>query len=245
MKLMIGCNLLTSVQTLAYYPHMNFWYYLGKNHPDWTIYSNMPRRYSIDRMRNETAQKAMELECDWLMFYDDDVMFSPSAIDTLLEETPGDVRGGITLVRGHPFRPMAFKWDDNKLVSYNDYESQVGEDGILPVAALGFSLVMIKVDLLKKMQPPFFMTGTHNTEDVYFCLRAKDHDPTCEININTNVPTYHILDSYYISPANRNGFIDLEMYLGNVFHDKPSREDRPAEYHEYVMEQIRKKVVQE
>jgi len=242
MKILVGCNLLTSVQSMAYIPHMSFWYRLGKNHPDWDIVAYTPRRASIDGMRNTAAQFALEQECDYLFFYDDDVILPYGVLESLLE-TGADIAAGVTMIRSYPFKPMAFKYEDTKdggkqLVDYLDYADHVDDNGIVECGAIGFSCVLIKVALLKEIPKPYFVTGSRNTEDVYFCVRAKEHKPTVKIIMDTKVPTMHLLDQYAISPENVEEFCMLEKSLFDMTSD--SQHDRGMEYRTQCLEQLRR-----
>jgi hypothetical protein len=199
MKILIGINCLTSVEQVAYANHLQFFYRLGKNHPDWTVMINTPRRMSIDRMRNMSAKAALEYECDYLMFIDDDVIVPLDSLEKLIE-ADCDIAAGWTIIRGHPFENMAFKFDEKKNFTHYNWERG---PGLVDVDAVGFSCALIKVDLLKKVQPPFFVTGPYNTEDIYFCVKARDAVPDCSIVVDSAIETAHILGPELIAPWNK------------------------------------------
>ena len=176
MKILVAVNTLTSVESSVYSNHCQFWFRLGRSSPhDFILYH--PKRTSIDRMRNTAAKLAIENGCDYLLFVDDDVLIPVNAIDCLIE-ADGDCVAGWTIIRGYPFKNMFFRYSKElNLVNLRDDELPEGslkEDSreIIPVDAVGFSCVLLKVESLKKVETPYFVTGPYNTEDIYFCVKA-------------------------------------------------------------------------
>ncbi len=200
MKTLIGINNLTQIDQLAYANHIQFFYRLGKELPNDQFLLCNPRRMSIDRMRNEAAKIAMELDCDYLMFIDDDVLIPFHAFQ-MLQHHDKDICAGVTHIRGYPFHPMIFDFKDKKNSYVVDYAEKADkETKLLEVDAVGFSCCLIKVALLKRMLTPFFVTGLQQTEDVYFCQRAKEQFPETSIFVDVSVETGHILGSDIIDP---------------------------------------------
>ena len=164
-----------------------------------------PRRMSIDRMRNEAAKIAMEGEFDNLLFIDDDVLLPLDAFQKLYAADK-DVIAGVTHIRGYPYPPMIFNFTDEQYKK-NSYVTNYAKmcdpfTGLLECDAVGFSCCMIKVSLLKEMVPPYFVTSTHQTEDVYFCKKMKDSFPEKKIFAHCGVLTGHILGSDFVEPGN-------------------------------------------
>lgn len=252
-KILIGCNLLTEVKSMAYPNHMQFWCNVARKFDNDQIIFFSPRRVGIDRMRNEAARMALEYECTHLFFYDDDVLLPSDTLDVLLktmEETKAKVVGGVTQVRGYPFKPMIFKYAKRdvgsiwSMTTYEDYEDHVGENGIVSCDAVGFSCCLIDTSVLRLVEPPYFVTGPENTEDVYFCHKINVEFEDKRIVVDTKIATGHILDHYYISPGNKKHFQKLELGLYKQFPGMidtgKKREDRDAKYREQVMERLRR-----
>lgn len=209
-KILIAINNLTSVDQLAYANHCQFWYRLGKNLPQHSFGFCNPRRLSIDRMRNFAGKMAVEMEFDYLMFIDDDVLLDLTIdpVATLLAADK-DIIAGVTLIRGYPYHPMIFNFygqiidKDHKGHFIDNYKERADpETGLLECDAVGFSCCLIKTSVLRKLRPPFFITGEHQTEDVYFCMRAKAEVPGTQVWAQTRVVTGHILGSDIIEPDN-------------------------------------------
>lgn len=208
MKILIGINTLTQVEQLIYANHMAFFYNLGKKHPDWVVGLFTPRRMGIDRMRNSAAKMAVEGDFDYLIFIDDDVVIPIDLIDRLIKADK-DIIAGWTIIRGFPFDNMYFKMSKrpdgrNDLIPDSNRDR---EDKVIDVDAVGFSTCVIKVDLLKKVPTPWFVTGPTNTEDIYFCLKAQQYVPGVTICVDKGAETGHIMGPEFISPWNREDYI--------------------------------------
>jgi len=202
-KVLIGVNVLESVNSHVYANHVKFFTNLKLAHPEDQFVFFTPYRMAIDSMRNAAAKIAIEHKCDYIMFIDDDVMIKPETYG-VLKAADKDCIMALTYIRGYPFAPMFFKSfrrlvdstgaTAEYLTTYDDYEEHVGDDGIVSCAAVGFSCVLIKVDLIKAIAPPWFLTGPNHTEDVYFCNKARyTLDPEPTICCHTRVPTTHIM----------------------------------------------------
>ena len=225
MKILILVNTLTSVNQWVYFNHIRFiansikW--LAKRRIDafnnqigqWSqndldnifedqIFWYTTPRSSIDNARNSAAQQAMNLQCDYLMFIDDDVLVPPDTLEKLLF-VDKDIVAGHVVIRGNPFNNMFFKFregEQSHLDYYNDYPKDVD---FFPVDAVGFSCTLIKVSLFKKLYPPFFVTGRLNTEDIYFCMKAKDTFPETSIYVHSKVECSHMLNPIFVDATNK------------------------------------------
>lgn len=210
MKIVIGINSLSSSPYLAYSNHISAFHKLGRwaNAGGHTVVLNNPERMSIDRMRNQCAKIALDINADYLLFWDDDVIVPLDFIDSLIA-ADGDIVAADVLIRGLPFDHMAFLGDGKGgLHTISDVAPLVkkAKNQVINVDAVGFSLCLIKVSLLRKMADPWFITGTGNTEDIYFCLKARQLDRKVSIKLDTKVQCGHILWHEVISTGNREAF---------------------------------------
>lgn len=203
-KTLVAVNVLTDVDNSIYLSHCQMWYRMGKNFPDDKFFLYTPHRTSIDNCRNFAAKMALEQECDYLLFIDDDMILHDMTYQSLREniERPGvDVVMALTYIRGYPFHPMFFIDPDRKkstvdsLDYYDDFEKDVNpETHLVEVDAIGCACVLIKCDLIKKLEPPYFVTTPAHTEDVYFCVKAKRllGRKGVGIFVDCGVPTGHM-----------------------------------------------------
>lgn len=229
MKILVGVNTLTTLDTEVVGSLCNFWYRLGKMHPDKEFIMYHPRRTSIDRMRNNAAIIALDKECDYLMFIDDDIIMDRDVLDCLLKPDK-DITAALTFIRGYPFNPMSFKYVTKynvKMLEFLTDEDLTSSDGYISCDAVGFACVLIKCSLLKQIREPYFMTGSMHTEDIYFCCKAKEEVPDCSIYTCTLKPTLHLLDK---QPIGVNTRAALKTYYEALGYNEDNNPDRALEY---------------
>lgn len=214
MKILILVNTLQAVNSFIYANHIEFFVKSVKKDPSIEFLFFTPHRMSIDAARNTAAKMALEAESDYLMFIDDDVLLPGDTLDRLLKADK-DIVAGLVIIRGMPFNNMAFKFESpGRLIYYNDLplaepclEGHINYDikcdscritnlqSLVKVDAVGFSCCLIKTDVLKAMEPPYFITGVNHTEDIYFCLKTLELTPNPEIFLNTEVQCGHLLNA--------------------------------------------------
>lgn len=200
MKILIGINTLTEVSQMIYSNHMQFWFRLGRDTGhDFIFFS--PRRMNIDNMRNMAAKLAIENECDYLLFIDDDVLVPFDTLQRLLA-CDADVAAGWTVIRGYPYKNMFFRWTDASKQNLEHWPDPVPAPEIVECGAVGFSCCLLKVETLKKISRPYFITGPFNTEDIYYCLKVQK-EAQGRIVVDTGILTQHQIDPEFVSPINK------------------------------------------
>lgn len=228
-RVFVLVNTLHSISSPVYANHCHFFTWAAKNIKGIQFEFWAPQRTAIDNARNTAAHYAMEKNCDYIMFLDDDVQVPPNTLDLLLKADK-DIVAGLVMIRGYPFHVMAFKFiDDVKgedgvmkraLKNHDDLEKERRIKGRwrleaniklrkrqlerLPVRlkelqrvdAVGFSCCLIKIDVLKALPEPYFLTGKYHTEDVYFCMKATEHlRPKPTIFLHTGIQCGHMLNA--------------------------------------------------
>lgn len=236
MKILVGTNCLTNIDSSVYANHCAEMFALGAKYGHGNVLHWASRRLSIDRMRNECAKIAMQNECDYLVFIDDDMLLHPGTISGLVE-SEYDIIMAHTYIRSYPFQPMAFKnvKEDPEegvyLAAFTEEEikEKSQKEPIVDAYAVGFAACAIKVDLLLNMRPPYFVTGPASTEDVYFCLRAKKEiGEHVRIGVHTGFPTAHLVDPVFIHTNTRNQLMTIFAPPKKEFRE----DDRSLSYHE-------------
>lgn len=221
LKIVLGINSLTESQWPAYNTHLQLMYRLGKNHPDMELLLVNPCRTGIDSMRNTAATLCVKGEFDYLLFIDDDVLPPPDTLARLIA-CEADIAAGSVVIRGYPFDYMCFRYTTDKqnnmrALSHYDDAYQIQE-----MDAVGFSCCLIKRSLIEKVEPPYFITGVNHTEDVYFCLKARQVDPVCRIVVDTQLVCGHILWPEIISSENRDLYKDYFEKLNPCVTSNPT-----------------------
>lgn len=244
-KIVVGCNILTQIDALVYPNHCQMWYQFGRNLTDYNFLFYAPRRVSIDNMRNATIDFAIKNGAEFVFFYDDDVIVPVNALYKLIQLLDKDeniaVASGLTYIRKYPFDPMLFKKTGDGLENYTNFKEHIGKDGILEkdLGAVGFSCVLLRTSFLELLNPPYCITGSRNTEDVYLCHRITDHFPDAKIVCDTTIDTSHLVERYWINDANRDNIRKYEEVLNGA---KEAKKDRGSEYAQEIQKSIKSRV---
>jgi predicted O-methyltransferase YrrM len=137
---------------------------------------------STDIARNKAVEYALEKKANYIWFLDDDVQTPYFAVRQLIytiEQSDAMVAGGIYFSKSNPSEPLVYrgrgqgafwKWKTND---------------IFEVDGLGGGCLLIKTELFKHLEKPYFKTvddfitegnNTQNagTEDIYFCNKVRD-----------------------------------------------------------------------
>lgn len=235
-KIVICINSLVSTVQPAYSNHIQFFYRLGRDMPDLETCLVNPSRMSIDRTRSLAAEVCLEKEFDYLLFLDDDVLVPHKNSLQKLIQADADIVAGDVIIRGWPFNHMMFRYADDAKTQLKPLASlPEGEEGVIDVDAVGFSYCLIKAEVLRKIPKPFFVTGPTNTEDIYFCLKAKKHLPELTIKVDTSVTCAHILWAEAIDNRNLEHFKDYyKAAYADMLPPDPEAKDRGEKYLEMV-----------
>lgn len=211
-RVLVAINTLTSIGRAPYMDHMLLYYSLGRYYRNYDFHQMVSDRVSIDRFRNTAANIALQSECDYLMFIDDDMLLPKDTFGKLVAAKL-DIVAAHTYIRGYPFKLMAFKVKkEGKKVTgmvnltQDDLKDAAasGKD-LIKCDAIGTAVCLIKIDVFRRTPPAWFVTGTHNTEDIYFCCKAREYFPKTTIGMIPSLITGHVLApeviNFYTRPA--------------------------------------------
>lgn len=237
-KIVVCINSLSVSQQPAYSNHILTFFHLGRFYRQFDFCLVNPPRMSIDRCKNLAAETALDIEARYLLILDDDVLI-PTPFDflTKLINLKADIAAADVLIRGYPFNHMYFKYTDKKKNGLDPIKSlpknhKLGSfDANGQLGAVGFSCCLIRTDLLKKLSKPYFVTGINNTEDIYFCVKARTEEPDCSIKVDTSVKCGHILWPEIIDSDNKKNYkIYQEKQFGFKDSKKAAKDDRGQFY---------------
>jgi len=135
-----------------------------------------PYGFTVPDARNFIVNKAIEEEFDYIFFVDDDVLVPRNALVQLIHHK-SDIVGGFYYRKYFPLESCGMHVDNiNQPIPIEDFK--IG-DVIHNTLVLPSGCTLIKVDLFKKMESPWYRTCTVNnrptiTEDTYLCQKIRD-----------------------------------------------------------------------
>lgn len=147
-------------------------------------------RMQVDTARNLLAKRAVEGGYDRILWIDSDMVFAPDMMEILSADLDAgwDVISGLYFKRAFPLEPVIYKHIDvekPEAVPYWDYP----KDTAFPIAGCGFGGVMMKTEVLMKLQEPPFQPFLHLSEDLSFCVRM--HEAGYKVGCDSRVKLGH------------------------------------------------------
>jgi hypothetical protein len=122
--------------------------------------------------RNTCVEQALDKGAEWLLFLDDDHVFGPGLLNRLLaHEKP--IVGSLYLQRQKPFQPIAYTHKDEEDVYHNIKLTDYKSDELIEVAAVGTGGMLIRSEVLRTMEHPWFEHG-RASEDLIFCDKVHE-----------------------------------------------------------------------
>ena len=146
--------------------------------------------------RNRLAGMAVEMDADYILWLDSDMVFPPDTLERMmkvLDEHPEiDVLTGLYFRRGAPFTPVLFsklEVNDEGVLEFDDVPELPNE--LFEVAGCGFGIVLMRTEMLldiaaKEGGGMWFSPIANAGEDCAFCIRARENgykiycDPSIE-----------------------------------------------------------------
>lgn len=127
--------------------------------------------------REEAARMAIEAECDYLYFIDDDMICPDDMFERLYAHNV-DVVAPLAFSRNPPHKPVIYEQLQvidpvRKQQKYVNRWANYYRDALNECDAVGFGAALIKVSVLKEIPEPRFMSSEGTGEDLLFCYKAK------------------------------------------------------------------------
>jgi len=153
--------------------------------------------------RNNLAKHGVEGGFDRILWLDSDEDFDPDMFEKLsqdMDEHDLDIVGGMYFTRREPIRPVVYQKvgyfhsdEDGSVTPMALHYYEYPEDQLFTCEGIGFGAVLVKVDLIKKVQEKFglpFSPILGFGEDLSFCMRARDIG--AEIYCDSRIQVRHI-----------------------------------------------------
>jgi hypothetical protein len=162
-------------------------------------------RLFVAKAREEFAQHMLDLDCDYLMMIDDDMLVPVDLFEKLFRHNK-DIVAPIAFQRRKPYLPVIYKqksgWDEVRKERYfaNEIIKNYPKDTLFKCDAVGFGAVLIKRWVIEKMQTPRFMSTCPTGEDILFCYNAREQ-LGAEIYCDTATKIHHLGNPEVIDEA--------------------------------------------
>lgn len=223
----------------AYENHIVIAFHLGKLEGNWRKEKRPIQyefyRYSTGRLltamaREKLVQEALNAGMDYILMMDNDMLCPIDMVERMIadfESNPQiDVLAPLAHMRNPPHYAVIYTttegYDDKAHQPYfvNNFVRNYPKNTLIECDAVGFGAVMIKMDIVKKMKPPYFFSTTGSGEDIYFCIKSKQ-DAGARIFMDTRIKLGHL-------SAPR--IIDEEYYEKWIKENKHEPEELPHKY---------------
>lgn len=174
-----------------------------------------PWRMAIDQGRNNAVKMALMYECDYLFVYDDDMFFADpmtgiKLLKRVIENDNINVLQALAFIRGYPYKPMVFHLVDldgkKAMLPYATPEELLAiadENGLVKCDAVGCCATVIRMEVFKHLTEPWFVTGSRNTEDIFFCVKLAHNIKEAGIYCDLTVEAGHLLDRPILTKFSR------------------------------------------
>jgi hypothetical protein len=197
-------------QAEAYDNHLVNCMRLGGLQERWRYERRNPRYefswFTAGRMLTQMAREklvdvALQAGMDYIVMYDDDMVLHPDMVPRFLEDMELhpeiDILAGLAFMRSAPHYAVIYTvkegYDTVRNQSYytNQFAINYPKDKLVECDAVGFGAVIIKMSMVKKMKPPYFMSTTNTGEDIWFCVNAKQQ-ANARIFMDTRIKLGHL-----------------------------------------------------
>jgi len=165
-------------------------------------YLQIGKRMHTTNARNLAVETAIKGNADYILWIDDDMWIPPNThiLEKLLDHDK-DIVAPLFFVRRPPYMPLLFKrkvMADGMYTTFNNIMDY--EPGLHQVDGIGFGVVLTKVDVFRRLEPPYFVMSDTFGEDLFFCNKAINAN--FKIYCDTTIKVGHIGDPPIIQEGN-------------------------------------------
>lgn len=163
----------------------------------------------IYNSRNALAQRAIQSECDYVLWLDSDMVFDADFLQRMLMQAQATKSPFLTALyhrRVYPYSPVIFK-----SIEMKDGKCEWTEFDEIPnhpfkVAACGFGGVLMDTEVIMSVMGKFgemFDPVNRVGEDIAFCWRAREcgYDILCDPAIEMGHVGYQMIDKRFYKKA--------------------------------------------
>lgn len=203
------------------------WKAEGRN-PRYEFYRFTTGRLLTQMAREKLVQAALEGGMDYIVMMDNDMLYPIDFLERMLEDVEEhpeiDILAPLAFMRNPPHAPVIYTTTEGyDPIRRNDYYinnivQNYPKDQLVECDAVGFGAVLIKMDLIRKMQAPYFMSTTNTGEDIWFCYKAK-RENKARVFMDTRIKLGHMMNPKPVDEEYRERYVkEHNIELPNVPH---------------------------
>lgn len=119
--------------------------------------------------RNSLAQQCLDEGHEWVLYLDDDQAFPPDILNRLLDHHR-PVVSALIVQRRAPFNPTAYATFDG---TFHPLDlNSVGHHNLVLCAGVGSGGLLVKSDVFRQLDEPWFLYTEQFGEDLYFSSKC-------------------------------------------------------------------------
>lgn len=128
--------------------------------------------------REALADNALRAEMDYMLMIDDDMLCPMDLFEKLYDHNV-DIVAPIAFTRNAPHYAVIYACEagidpvSRQEYFINHYARNYPENELVRCDAVGFGAALIKMDVIKQMKKPYFMSTCGTGEDILFCYNAQ------------------------------------------------------------------------
>ena len=176
------------------------WKYERRN-PRYEFYFYSTGRLLTQMAREKLVKTALAAGMDYILMYDDDMLLPADMVIRMLEDMEQhpeiDILAPLAFMRNPPHYPVMYivteGYDAQRHQDYyfNEIQKKYPRNKLVECDAVGFGAVIIRMDMVKRMQEPYFMSTTATGEDIMFCTNARKQ-AQARVFMDTRIKLGHI-----------------------------------------------------
>lgn len=155
--------------------------------------------------RNDLATQAIQIDADYVMWFDSDMVFKPDTMVRMLDtmqKNDIDILTGLYFRRVPPYSPVLFDKLEMRGEACLWSEYKTIPEGLFEVGGCGFGCVLMKTDVFFDVQSRFgnmFAPIANTGEDLAFCWRARNcgYKIVCDPSVICGHVGYSVVDDQF------------------------------------------------
>ncbi len=194
-KILIGSPAWAGIQPEAQSSFMGMVFRCGRDLPQYDFAVRIDVKKEQFRARNSLVDTAIAMDATYLLMLDDDMVMEPDLVERLIAHDK-DLVGCLYWQRGgayHPvvMRAMTLDNGDFHAEFYRAADEIILQPGLYPVDIIGGGCMLFKVDVFRKLTPPYFWFEHHIGTDINICTRLKEAG--VQPYIDTSIELGHLM----------------------------------------------------